>query len=781
MLNLKFSKDLLATLFLALVVSLFFLPLFSPGKILVTTGVIRSDWQNQNYPAKLVYQDALRGKASFFWNANLANGLPILGEGQIGHFYPFNLIFFSLFPISTAFTLSILAHFLIAALSTYLFVRLILKLSPVSALISSLSFALSGFFVIHLIHLNMLEVFAWIPLVFLILELLMVKKNYLLSFVSLTLIFACQFLAGHPSILFQITIVIALYLLARVFLSGKITVSAFLPVFIFAFAFILAAGLAAPQTLPTWEFTQASSRSTGLTFEEATSFLFPLKHLLTFLLPWKFDVIKDTTDNFLTGDQANLWETYGYIGLIPLVLVFLALIRTGKYLVTGGALRSAGRRTTAGVPAVGLIIFAVLTLFTLLLALGRTTPVFYFIWTWVPGAKLFRYPTRFMVLATFGLAILAAYGWQIIEEKIIKSDYNKHAAAYRLLSLPLIVVIIISADLCLTQWRVHQTADQKWWFKDLKTAEFLQKNLGLYRYYSFGTTNLKYSTARDLALQRQAQELLPANFNLFYQLSTNNFQSGILPETQIILGKAVKNRTQFDPKSLSLILNDDFLKILSLQGVKYLLSDLLLEHKDLQLVLTVNLDAQLTHIIPQVTAGGVEIKEIPTKNVYVYENKKVMPRAFLVGSLVQAGENWEKIDLSQADFSRTLFLPDQTQTPESLKDSKFKSGEAKITSYSDERVEIKTDSNTASFLVLTDSFYPGWQSTVDGANTPILRADYSFRAVAVPKGQHTITFSYQPQSFKTGLKISLVSLALFALSCAGLFVHGRISRAQALG
>jgi uncharacterized membrane protein YfhO len=62
--------------------------------------------------------------------------------------------------------------------------------------------------------------------------------------------------------------------------------------------------------------------------------------------------------------------------------------------------------------------------------------------------------------------------------------------------------------------------------------------------------------------------------------------------------------------------------------------------------------------------------------------------------------------------------------------------------------------------VLTDTFYPGWTASVDGSPQPILRANYLFRAVRLPAGDHRVTFVYAPRSFAWGAGIALTTAAL---------------------
>jgi uncharacterized membrane protein YfhO len=79
------------------------------------------------------------------------------------------------------------------------------------------------------------------------------------------------------------------------------------------------------------------------------------------------------------------------------------------------------------------------------------------------------------------------------------------------------------------------------------------------------------------------------------------------------------------------------------------------------------------------------------------------------------------------------------------------------------------------YLVLSDTFYPGWRAFVDGRRAEIVPADHAFRAVYVPVGQHVVEFRYQPGSLQFGAILS----ALAWLAFAALALAGRAARPRA--
>jgi len=99
----------------------------------------------------------------------------------------------------------------------------------------------------------------------------------------------------------------------------------------------------------------------------------------------------------------------------------------------------------------------------------------------------------------------------------------------------------------------------------------------------------------------------------------------------------------------------------------------------------------------------------------------------------------------------------------------FESGRGKvtITNYKPELVDISTNNPSSDSLVLSDSFYPGWQATIDGQLVIINAYQHAFRSIAVPAGSHQIRFSYHSQSATIGATLSLIFalILLILISC----------------
>jgi uncharacterized membrane protein YfhO len=81
-------------------------------------------------------------------------------------------------------------------------------------------------------------------------------------------------------------------------------------------------------------------------------------------------------------------------------------------------------------------------------------------------------------------------------------------------------------------------------------------------------------------------------------------------------------------------------------------------------------------------------------------------------------------------------------------------GKVEEVAYSPNHVRVKTSQEGNGFLVLLDTYLPGWTVKVDGSEQPILQANYLYRAVQLGPGEHTLEFDYFPEGFKEGLIVT---------------------------
>jgi hypothetical protein len=167
--------------------------------------------------------------------------------------------------------------------------------------------------------------------------------------------------------------------------------------------------------------------------------------------------------------------------------------------------------------------------------------------------------------------------------------------------------------------------------------------------------------------------------------------------------------------------------------------------------------------------------------IQVFENTETLPRAFLVPrARVAASLGTALSEMIHQPFQprQEVILTDDASTQATpLSTDRGGQGSARITAYEASAVQIHTSASADAWLVLSDTFYPGWTAAVDGQAVTVLRGDVLFRVVPVPAGEHEVEFRFEPASVRMGLLISLGSLLVLvcalALALAGKAAHLR--------
>jgi hypothetical protein len=164
------------------------------------------------------------------------------------------------------------------------------------------------------------------------------------------------------------------------------------------------------------------------------------------------------------------------------------------------------------------------------------------------------------------------------------------------------------------------------------------------------------------------------------------------------------------------------------------------------------------------------------KEITVFENTDALARAFLVPrARVAVNLGTALSEMVHQPFQprqEVILADDATSQATPLATDRGGAGNALITAYDASDVKIHTSASADAWLVLSDTFYPGWTAAVDGQAVTVLRGDVLFRVVPVPAGEHQVEFRFQPASVRLGLLISLGSLVV--LVCAlGFALAGR--------
>lgn len=151
----------------------------------------------------------------------------------------------------------------------------------------------------------------------------------------------------------------------------------------------------------------------------------------------------------------------------------------------------------------------------------------------------------------------------------------------------------------------------------------------------------------------------------------------------------------------------------------------------------------------------------------VLEREGGAARAWLVGDVQQKTD----IDIIRAIKDQS-FNPKQTafvEVPPPAVEMPDSAAGVEVTGSGIHHLDLKVNASGNHFLVVSEMHYPkGWRCTIDGLPAEILKTDYAFRGVAVPKGQHTVVFQYESAAFAIGKTLSIVANALVALTLVGL-------------
>jgi hypothetical protein len=145
--------------------------------------------------------------------------------------------------------------------------------------------------------------------------------------------------------------------------------------------------------------------------------------------------------------------------------------------------------------------------------------------------------------------------------------------------------------------------------------------------------------------------------------------------------------------------------------------------------------------------------------IKIYQNSNVFSRAFVVHNAEVIKDEKKILDrLDDVNFDLRNSVIIEKDLPSGFANNIYEDNStANIIEYNLDSVVLQADMESDGFLILSDTYYPGWRVYVDDRETDIYQADYFLRAVYVEKGDHRVVFKYIPDTFWFGLYLSLAT------------------------
>jgi hypothetical protein len=510
---------------------------------------------------------------------------------------------------------------------------------------------------------------------------------------------------------------------------------------------VAAAGV---QLIPTLELAVNSQRAGGLEQAFVFTYSFSPARFFTLFMPNLFG--SPAAGGF--WGYGAYWEDAIYVGFLPLILAVRSVFEWAR-----------GRRSEGELGALRVVPFYGASLIPVfILALGRHTPVFPWLYAHAPGFQLFQAPTRWTILAVFGLCVLAAVGadrWRTakrrldwarramvaglglvvsaVASRVALSDVAMEDSLIRaVLRLGVLLAAVGGAALLLErvedrpEWRLRWEAG----ILALVALDLLTAHWGLVPTVDarlYHQPSALAAAIEDVRGEHRVfylpEDVVEATYEVF--LDADDFQAGdwewwvalrgsLLPNVNVIDG--VPGADNFEPLRVGAY--DALME--SLEGAEW--EDALprLQQMDVGVLLSASPRAGLDLIARQ-------------GPLYAYRVPDPWGRAALADCAPAEGEfHCER-------------RPDE---------------EAVLLEEEPTRLAIQIDTARSGCLLLADTYYPGWMAEVDGEPAQIRRANGAFRAVEVPAGAHRVTFRYRPVSLRIGAGISGGALVIMAAIAA---------------
>lgn len=159
--------------------------------------------------------------------------------------------------------------------------------------------------------------------------------------------------------------------------------------------------------------------------------------------------------------------------------------------------------------------------------------------------------------------------------------------------------------------------------------------------------------------------------------------------------------------------------------------------------------------------------------VHVYENVDALDRAFISPALAPTPEGpvWlppEPGTVAVTDDEVLLARGTEAGVPEVgvPEQAPPSTSRARIVADHHDEVVVQVDTGNPAVLVLSDTYHPGWEVTVDGEAQHLGRVNDTMRGVVVPAGESEVVFRYRPPGHQIGTVISVGTVVALLVGCA---------------
>ncbi len=754
------------------------------------------DIQYYFYPYHIISANMARAGQWPLWNPYAFSGIPLVGDGQTAMFYPPNWLFFML-PGAAALNYTIILQFSIAGVGSFLFARS-LGLGRAPALIAALAYMFCGFLTARVVHLSIQSGAALVPWLFLCVE-RSFRTNTGRWFALAAVAVGLQAVSGHPQVPIYTALGLGLFALVRGWERWQVEKhwrSLFVLPVRLAGMYLLGYALAAIQLVPWVELGMLSPRAAGASFDFVFGNSMGGTNWLLFLFPYLYGSLGtglygDTPARI--KDAVALWEHSAYVGMLPLGLAMVALIGLKdtpwryNHRSTGDDQQENNDRRRSWFT---LVFFTLLLVIALLMAAGKYTPLGQVIYITPVVGKL-RDVERVLVLAAFALSMLAAIGSQALIEGrpltllgvrratvavaavlvivpaltllIARSLAGQTAGALPLelanlsLSRPNAYVPLLLAVAAAALLIVWPCAHRRLWAGWVAVAlVFADVGISYAAFFNPVTDPQLYNRVPEVAHFLQQD---PEPFRKATLLNANGLPNDVAQETLAVSWSMVYGIEDVNGfNSLQPRRYTDYLFSPELEDVSYgYLVDERLLRPDNPVLSTLNVKYVLIPYWQQPVVGEHLRLVFENRYVRVYENTRVLPRAFFADSV--------RVESDPRVVLQTVTAPgynsrDALIETDALPPLPQPTGAARvdIVQRSPNTIELRTTTADPRLLVLSEMDIPGWRALVDGVETPIYTTNYLFRGVVVPAGEHTISFVYGPRSVLFGAGISAVAL-----------------------